>query len=780
MKLFFLISTLILTLTSCSKNEKNHLKVSDTTLPEIVFEPLSIRTSLVDGINALPSASLDFATLQPKQSGTQELIITNGLSGELVFGASDIDSNDIAPFTMTESCSNKTIARNRSCKLTFNISNNPNSVETVLTKSLTIKGSIIQLTATLAADSTPINSPVSGIIVSPNSLDFGLMKSGENKELSIAVTNKGTSTQIIPAPIISNPKISVTSNTCSSLVRNRSCSIKIRYSASDDESVTQQSFTSIANNEITHSILVQSPTINQPQILTISPVISSSNLNLNEPQIQSATLSFTNTGTLELPSPVQVIAQPSTGIVINSISCSGGLSRGRICSVSYSLNSALISGGASQIQFKLQSGTLASSNHVVNLNVTKLSSPCSLSDVQANGWNTSNQASISGMKIGSDVSQCVVSNCNLNFLLNNELKNCSPIACTLINATDNSTIVSEQTIIPLKDFYDTYIDDVTGHQVLVFYYHNESLEGPLLETTSYKMIQSEYDSIQLGNTVQSTTGTNVIISKEADIDQGNGVFRLKVPYSGLGSFSSPASIKRIAYSGLSSISNVSSVTGNVPNCSIGACSPSYKLSLDNKLCVVKNCNELNTSELSTLGFNITGATISGVYPSCTISCNSSLQELASDGKSCVDKPVIFSRDFSNPSSIVAGEEIVTPTYVSIDSGLLKFNLNVGVDAEPQYRTTIQLLPNTRYKVKLTIGPRTNTMSLLLAIGFSFTREYFVLGSDIGGLLVGGNLEWVVTTNSNASQLFAIKAATVGDSYNQGGFLHISNILIEPF
>lgn len=404
MKLLFLVSTLIITLTSCSKNNNNQNYILNESSDIVVFDALSVRTSSVNGENTVPASTLDFATLQPRQSGTQDLIITNGLSSSLVFGSNDINASDISPFVMTENCSNKSIARNRSCKLTFSLFNNPSQTEIVLTKSLTIKGSVIQLTATLAPELSPV---ASSLIVSPSVLDFGLMKNGEQKELSIAITNRGTSTQNIPAPVISNPKLSITSNTCSSLERNRSCSIKIRYSAVEDENISQQSFSSIANNDMKHSVLVQTPSVNEPQVLTINPVLASSSFSLTEPQIQNSSASFINAGTISMPAPVQVVAQPSNGVTINSVSCSGGLSRGRNCTVSYSLNSALLAGGMSQVQLKLKSGSLESNIHTINLNVTKLAVACSLSNAGEHGVDLAGVTAVTGM-----VPNCFVQSCN--------------------------------------------------------------------------------------------------------------------------------------------------------------------------------------------------------------------------------------------------------------------------------------------------------------------------------------------------------------------------------
>lgn len=424
----FLIILITASLMSCSKNEKNNQENQIENLSDQVqFEALSIKTSLVAGENKIPEASLDFATLQQKQSASQDLIITNGLVSGLVFGPNDIDSSNISPFVVSETCSNKTIARNRSCKLTFSIVNNPNPTELVLSKSLTIKGTVIQLTATLAPDLTPVDAPIVSLIVSPTSLDFGSMKNGEQKELSIAITNKGTTTQAIAAPVISNPKLFITSNTCSSLIRNRSCSIKVRYTASDDEVINQEVFTSIVNNDIKYSVLVQSPTVNEPQVLTINPSISSSSLNLTEPQIHNGSLSFTNTGTISLPSPVQLVAQPSNGVSVNSVSCSGGLSRNRNCLVSYSINSSLVAGGLYQIQLKLQSGTLSSNAHIINLNVNKLDGPCTLADALLNNVDISNSNSIiSGIKTGENVSACILAEnaCNHAYQRNVDGKSC--------------------------------------------------------------------------------------------------------------------------------------------------------------------------------------------------------------------------------------------------------------------------------------------------------------------------------------------------------------------
>jgi hypothetical protein len=595
---------------------------------EIFFESLSIRTSSVGGENTIPSSSLDFATLQPKQSGAQDLIITNGDSSALVFGASDIIATDISPFIMTETCSNKSIARNRSCKLTFSVLNNPSHTETVLTKSLTIKGSVIQLTATLAADLTPPDAPVANLIVSPTLLDFGIMKDGDVKELSIAVTNKGITTQNIAAPVITNPKIAITSNTCSALSRNRSCSIKFSYTASSDESVSQETFTSIANNEIKHSVLVQAPV---PEVRNINPSVASSNVSLTEPEIINGSLIFTNKGITSLPSPVVLSAQPETGVTVNSVSCSGGLSRNRSCSVSYSLNSALLAGGISQVQLKLQSGVLASNIHTINLNVTKLAAPCTLADVQSNGWNTENQSSISGMKVGSDVSQCVISSCNQYFSVNTSSKSCQADFCTVDNSTNfgvsltNVATVSGTTpncvvaSCSNPSLYDIAIDQ------------KSCVDKPLACT----LADAQSNGWNITN-AQTPTGIKVGSNiTQCSVSVCNNNFALNSSTKSCDVIS--CNLANAQGNGVSSILNVATVSGNLPTCAVSSCDANYKPAGDNQSCVAKLCNELNASELSALGFDITNATISGTYPSCNLSCNSSLQQLAGDSKSCIDK-----------------------------------------------------------------------------------------------------------------------------------------------
>jgi hypothetical protein len=59
------------------------------------------------------------------------------------------------------------------------------------------------------------------------------MKDGQVKDLSI-ISNKTQSHKNISPPIRSHQKMSIISNTCSALDRSRSCSIKIRYTASSD------------------------------------------------------------------------------------------------------------------------------------------------------------------------------------------------------------------------------------------------------------------------------------------------------------------------------------------------------------------------------------------------------------------------------------------------------------------------------------------------------------------------------------------------------------------
>lgn len=363
--LFLVVLSLLV---SCSQKKENTQKNNNNVSEEIVFEALSVKTSLVGGINTIPVSSLDFATLQPKQSASQDLIITNGDLSPLIFGSNDIVATDISPFVMTESCSNKSIARNRSCKLSFSITNSPSPIENVLTKSLTIKGTQIQLTATLAPDLTPPTVPNVSLIVSPSILDFGSMKVGELKELSIAVTNKGTTTQSISAPVLSNPNISLTSNTCSNLLRNRACSMKFTYTGTSDVNVSQETFSSIANNEIKYSVLIETPVEPVPEVLNINSKTPEVNLSLADVQNQVLTATFTNNGTTALPSPIQVVANPQNAVTISSVSCSGGLSRGRTCNVTYTINSSQLPSGQTAIDLRLQSGTFLSNPQVVNVN----------------------------------------------------------------------------------------------------------------------------------------------------------------------------------------------------------------------------------------------------------------------------------------------------------------------------------------------------------------------------------------------------------------------------
>jgi hypothetical protein len=243
----------------CSKTN-NPTKSVEITDEIIQFESLTINTSTT---GLIPSAALDFASLAFHQSATQSLIISNKSSSSLVIAAEDISSSMLPPFTITKNTCIGTIASRKSCVIDFQLSNSASlSSEQIISSSLIVKGATISLTGILQAVPAPSTVPDFALSISPTSLQFGTLIDGQTSELSVIIKNNATVAKTTALAIISSQKVAISSNTCpASLGSRKTCTIKFKYTAAGNETVSEQSLTSISNMPVLYSVIVDNPTV---------------------------------------------------------------------------------------------------------------------------------------------------------------------------------------------------------------------------------------------------------------------------------------------------------------------------------------------------------------------------------------------------------------------------------------------------------------------------------------------------------------------------------------
>jgi hypothetical protein len=412
-----LVLMLSLIIVSCSKPSKENSSSNSQENSEevIVFAPINVSIPNT-GIMANP-ITLDFASLAFKQVATQEIIITNNSAiGSLTYSASDFDTSLISPFVISSNTCIASIGSRSKCKIVFTLSNSASlASEQNLTSLFKIKGVDVNLTGILQADATDYNAPIASISVSPSELNFGQFKVGEFRELNLVVKNNSTIASPIVLTTLSNSNITMVSNTCtSSLSARRTCAIKLKYTGANATTKTTEDLFKVSSHSITHSVVITSPSEAEPEVLDIDPVAENSSVPLTQPNIQNGTIRFTNKGTIALKAPVSAISS-NAGVEISSISCVGGLQRSKTCDVNYIIRSSSAPAGVSVQSIRLQSGTIASDNFNLNLNITPNASACTVADAQSNGVSiTNSNSTIMGQKTGSDVSQCFLASnaCN--------------------------------------------------------------------------------------------------------------------------------------------------------------------------------------------------------------------------------------------------------------------------------------------------------------------------------------------------------------------------------
>lgn len=367
-----ILSLLLMAILSSCSQPNSTSKTSEPTANEDIIDFGELSFSVpATGIPAAPQ-SMDFASIAFKQTGVQSILITNSSSSlNVTYSSQDFDSSLIAPFVITSNGCIGTIQPRKKCKIDFSLSN-PTSLQSEqnLTSLFKIKEIDITLTGILAADPTDYSTPAVSISVTPLELNFGVFKVGESKELSVVIRNNGTASAPSSLTSINNPNVTIESNSCGvSLPSRRPCVLKLKYTGVAGESKSFDNLLKIANYQVTHSATITSPSVQEPEVLNIEPSQPSTTISIAQPQTQTGSISYRNTGSVNLLPPVSAVSSDD-GIIINSISCVGGLSRSKICNVSYTINSSLLPPGASVQSIRLQSGTIASENLAVNVTVT--------------------------------------------------------------------------------------------------------------------------------------------------------------------------------------------------------------------------------------------------------------------------------------------------------------------------------------------------------------------------------------------------------------------------
>jgi hypothetical protein len=286
-----------------------------------------------------------------------------------------IDSTQTnSQFSITTNCTS--VDRNRGCPVIAIFTPTQPLVAGMVTSNFKLNGVTINIQATVDAPTTlqTITPPV-------NPWDFGDIEQGKSKTLSISITNRTGISDTGPLAVTGLTNFSNPSITCpSSWDRNRSCKITLTFNATGKNV--------------------------QEYLETLTLKGSKIQLDLN---LRANVI---------LPSgivPCTLANSPSYGVNINNVATvSGNIP---LCQVSTCTDSNL---------YEVSPDQLSCMDKAI---------PCQLSDVQANGWNTANQLTISGMKTGNDVSQCGIQSCVTNYIVNSSLKSCEADACTMLNSS---------------------------------------------------------------------------------------------------------------------------------------------------------------------------------------------------------------------------------------------------------------------------------------------------------------------------------------------------------
>lgn len=334
---------------------------------------------------------VNFGDIQPNStSSSQSVVFTN--KSNIAINLPTVLVNNAFKI-ISDSCSNRQIAVNSNCTVRL-VFSSVGQVEGPQTGTLSLGSKTVSLQANILseeelADLFDQNAVNSNIVIEYLSvrythmtnppelpspyIDLGTKNQGDTLSLNITVRNIGSA----PARITSSSfasNISIVSNSCSLLNPNTSCSIRGNLNSQ-----------TMANLDLS-------------LVMTHETRIFPIRYNLILPNSLCTNDNALNNGVTDM-----------NGVV----SVSGSLPN---CVVS-SCNEALFE--IAPDQRSCVDKPLA----------------CTLADVQSNGWNTANHSAISGMKTGSDISQCVVSSCLTNYSVNSSLKSCEADVCSMLNAS---------------------------------------------------------------------------------------------------------------------------------------------------------------------------------------------------------------------------------------------------------------------------------------------------------------------------------------------------------
>ncbi len=169
-------------------------------------------------------ASLSFASQQVQTaSAAQTVTVTN--TGTVALNIARIAMT--GDFTGTDDCTAAAIAPSASC--TVQVTFLPSAAGT-RTGSLTVYGNINgggQLTASLSGTATPAAS----VVVDPVFLTFGNIALGSaSVAQNITVSNTGTATVQLQAPVVTTGDFAITANTCTAtLAANTGCTVSVLF-----------------------------------------------------------------------------------------------------------------------------------------------------------------------------------------------------------------------------------------------------------------------------------------------------------------------------------------------------------------------------------------------------------------------------------------------------------------------------------------------------------------------------------------------------------------------
>lgn len=609
--------------------------------------------------------SQNFGNLQGTQSVQKTIYIknTSNKSQNLPATISTADFNFIY-----DSCSNKNLGSGASCLVKINFSAEGKSGP--ISSLLQYGTASLPLTATVnSSDMGNVEYSSESIIV--ESINYGDVSPGSSVLKTVVIKNTGLAPVNFPVNLTGNGYVLIY-DMCSNknIAPQGKCIVKINYliPPTAGENLGNLSYNGIDLPLVSNVVVenVQAPA-NKIALTNFNP--STGIVNFGDVEQNDGDTAIKSITIRNLSGSIQKFTVPPVinNYTIVSNSCFNvNINRSNYCTISFKFNSDgkdiqnydetfLMENDYTKIEFQLKANVVANSGIVMcnmanatlagvdnsNLKVLEvegvfplcnvktcdaLYSPsldlkscqgnvvaCSSVDAMANGVNLSEinmllVPQILGNVVAGDVSQCLINGCNYGFAKAVDGKSCQAesLACTPSDVQNNGWNISSAL---------TYTGTRTGNDVSLCEIdtclNNYEITGKTCSPIACNVDNANIDFAQ---------------SVSGDLVSGCSLDTCIPEYtkSGNSCLATLCTLDNSVGNGLSSILEVATVSGTINNdsCVVDSCNMFYQKSADNKSCLAKQCNELNSSELLALNINTSGATISGTYPSCELTCNS--------------------------------------------------------------------------------------------------------------------------------------------------------------